>query len=189
MLSIMSEAEKQEGQKTVVSFITGLLIGGLLVWVFSSSPEEVVAPETEETTTEVSTGSEDTKTTEEVTNSNSQINKVDEVVVRQEVTGKGTLTVQNQKEGATVALGTVTTPTDAGWVVVRDYANSTAGNILGAARYNAAEGLMPTIVHLLRNTKKGSEYQVSFYGDNGDKVFDTKEDSVSSTVTDTFKAE
>jgi hypothetical protein len=34
----MSEAEKQEGQKTVVAFITGLLIGGLLVWVFSSSP-------------------------------------------------------------------------------------------------------------------------------------------------------
>ena len=27
--------EKQEGQKTIVSFIVGLLIGGLLVWAFS----------------------------------------------------------------------------------------------------------------------------------------------------------
>lgn len=189
MLSIMSEAEKQEGQKTVVSFITGLLIGGLLVWVFSSSPEQVVAPETEETTTEVSTEAEDKETTEEATITNTQVTKVEEVAVKQEVTDKGTLTVQNQKEGATVTLGTVSMPTDAGWIVVRDYANGTIGNILGAARYGVTEGLVPTTIHLLRNTKKGNEYQVSFYGDNGDKVFDTKEDSIVSTVTDTFKAE
>ena len=35
--------EKQEGQKTVVSFIVGLLIGGLLVWAFSGP--SVDAPE------------------------------------------------------------------------------------------------------------------------------------------------
>ena len=33
---------KQEGQKTIVSFIVGLLIGGLLVWAFSGP--EVSAP-------------------------------------------------------------------------------------------------------------------------------------------------
>ena len=40
----MSEAEKQESQKTVVAFITGLLIGGLLVWVFSATPEDKKLP-------------------------------------------------------------------------------------------------------------------------------------------------
>ena len=35
----MDESNKQEGQKTVVSFIAGLLIGGLLVWVFSDAPD------------------------------------------------------------------------------------------------------------------------------------------------------
>lgn len=30
-----------EGQKTVVGFVVGLLIGGLLVWAFSGPPVEV----------------------------------------------------------------------------------------------------------------------------------------------------
>ena len=35
----MSEQEKQESQKTIVAFAAGLLIGGLLVWVFAGSPK------------------------------------------------------------------------------------------------------------------------------------------------------
>ena len=36
----MSEQETQESSKTVVSFTVGLIVGGLLVWVFSGSPEQ-----------------------------------------------------------------------------------------------------------------------------------------------------
>lgn len=33
-----------EESKVVISFITGLLIGGLLIWVFSTEPEAVSEP-------------------------------------------------------------------------------------------------------------------------------------------------
>ena len=51
----MSE-EMQEGQKTIVSFIVGLLIGGLLVWAFSGPT--VNAP-TEENKDKVEEGTKD----------------------------------------------------------------------------------------------------------------------------------
>ena len=35
----MAEQLKEESQKTVVSFVVGLLIGGLLVWAFSGAPK------------------------------------------------------------------------------------------------------------------------------------------------------
>jgi hypothetical protein len=53
----MAEETQQEGQKTLVAFIVGLLIGGLLVWAFSgpsaNAPDTTVADE--ETNEEVST--------------------------------------------------------------------------------------------------------------------------------------
>ncbi len=36
----MTDVETQASQRTVIAFISGLLIGGLLVWVFSGNPED-----------------------------------------------------------------------------------------------------------------------------------------------------
>jgi hypothetical protein len=177
----MSEAEKQEGQKTVVSFITGLLIGGLLVWVFSSSPENTPKTDTEETGTEetasVDTGTEKSATITETTETSNV-----------PVTGTGSIKVADQNAGDSVALGMVSYPGENGWVVVRDYANGESGKILGAARYSVADGLAPIEVSLLRKTVKGSTYQVMFYTESGDKKFSTPDDVAVAEGATTFKA-
>lgn len=179
----MSEAEKQEGQKTVVAFITGLLIGGLLVWVFSSTPETQVADTDSETESslETSTVSGDESTV--VSGAGDVVSTVSNVVA-----GDAKLSVGSQKAGDTVTLSDVGYPAKEGWIVVRDYVNGVGGKILGAARYNLDDGLLPTSVSLLRNTVSGSTYQVQFYTENGDRAFDTKSDVVVSGGETTFTA-
>jgi hypothetical protein len=182
----MSEVEKQEGQKTVVAFITGLLIGGLLVWVFSSTPADQMAETTDdETTTEVTVDTESTDTNDAVvtTDKGTDTPKV------MAVAGNGSLDVADQAAGDSVALGEVKYPSEAGWIVVRDYTNGASGNVLGAARYNLEEGLTPSTVSLLRKTVSGSTYQVGFYNDNGDKAFSLKDDVLVTGGEDTFKTE
>jgi len=177
----MSDAEKQEGQKTVVAFITGLLIGGLLVWVFSSTPDSAPQTENEEVTTEESgTTDQNTEDTTDTTTENGS---------NVSTNGTGSLTVNNQAAGDTVTLGATTYPSTDGWIVVRDYTDNVLGKILGAARYSSEEGLTPTSVSLLRNTEKGKTYQVMFYTESGDKKFSTSNDTVVEGGSATFKAE
>ncbi len=174
----MSEVEKQESQKTVVAFITGLLIGGLLVWVFSSTPEDKMEQNSDTTDTEeIAVGDEKTIV----------VGKTDTTVTKEEV-GDGSIMVSDQKAGVTVALGLTKVPTKAGWIVVRDYMDGVPGNILGAARYSADEGLMPTTVELQRGTTVGSSYQVVFYTNAGDIGFKIGEDTPINGFATTFKA-
>ncbi len=185
----MSETEKQEGQKTVVAFIAGLLIGGLLVWVFSSAPEKEVVDTLKDNDTEATSTDDRTPVTTKTT--------ADKVVATPGATpnastataGDARLTVVNQKAGTSVALGNTTYPSNAGWIVVRDYVNGVAGKVLGAARFNTADGLTPTSVPLLRSTVAGSTYQVVYFSDNGDKKFLTATDKVVEGVSASFKAE
>jgi cytoskeletal protein RodZ len=177
----MPDAEKQEGQKTVVAFITGLLIGGLLVWVFSSTPDEVTPPENEEVTTEekanTSTNTQSASVSTATTNTNTSSD------------GKGSLSVDDQPAGKTVILGKTSYPDENGWIVVRDYANGAVGNILGAARYSTTEGLTPTKVTLLRSTVAGKTYTVMFHSENGDKKFSSADDKPMEAGSTTFEAE
>ncbi|MCR4286042.1 MAG: hypothetical protein NUW00_04075 [Candidatus Kaiserbacteria bacterium] len=175
----MSEAEKQESQKTVVAFITGLLIGGLLVWVFSSTPSENKVSEEKATDTEQVTANDEIKSSDVAV-------KLEEKVT--DIIGKGLLSVADQKAGAVVTLGKMEFPSKSGWVVVRDYMDGTPGNVLGAARYNSDEGLVPTTVELMRVTTPGSSYQVVFFSNNGDASFSLAEDTVITGTTATFKA-
>lgn len=192
----MAETEKQEGQKTVVAFIAGLLIGGLLVWVFSSSPETTPA-ETNMDTTDGETASEETSNTNtgaRSTNADSSTRATD---LKEDESGaasaniirEGALTVSDQPAGSVVVLNVTTFPTNAGWIVVRDYAGGVSGSILGAARYNETEGLVPQSVNLLRATESGSTYQVVYFSENGDRVFDLSDDFELEGVSATFTAE
>lgn len=162
----MSEVEKQEEQKTVVAFIAGLLIGGLLVWVFAS-PTETMAPDTESEGTEVAETTNTTGEGTETTNttgatSNSGTSKTETVTP-----GDARLTIETQAAGEVVALKAATYPTAEGWVVIRDYADGNVGGILGAARYSMEQGLLPTEVELLRATEAGKTYAAVYFTEDG----------------------
>lgn len=180
----MSEVEKQEGQKTVVAFITGLLIGGLLVWVFSSSPTQ--APTADE---QKNDDSAEVTTTGDKTTEKTDTTAATETTKKIEVSGEGMLKVVDQKAGNTVAIDSIAYPANAGWVVVRDFANDTVGNVLGAARFNTTDGLEAKNVPLMRDTIAGKSYAVFFFTEDGDKDFDMKKDTVIDGVRATFTAQ
>ena len=173
----MSEIEKQESQKTVVAFITGLLIGGLLVWVFSSTPEKKEEPEIERQAIE-----------EVVKKNDAQTAPADvEKVVEKTNVADASISVVDQKAGSQVNLGTLSLPVRSGWVVVRDLMDGTPGNVLGAARFSADEGLMPTSVNLIRETITGSSYQVVYFTNEGTTEFKLGEDKEIEGLSATFK--
>lgn len=178
----MAEQEKQEGQKTVVSFIAGLLIGGLLVWVFGGTPEEVEAPE-----------ANDEDTIEVVVETNTDTTNQEEVDEAEEATtlevGDGAISVVNQAAGKTVALEGATFPTEEGWVAVRSYPNGQLGSILGAARYSKEQGLVPSEVTLLAPTTAGRDYAVVFFSEDGDREFNLANDAQIGDVFGTFTAQ
>jgi len=171
--------DTNKNQKTVVAFVAGLLVGGLLVWMFSASSDNKKTAEEfnqDDVQGEVSDVDEDVSV-EKNTNA-SEKDAVKKVIAPAVVaTGSGSITVEDQAPGAVVTLGSVTFPVDAGWVVVHEVnTDGSLGNILGASRYGLKESLTPKTVELLRATTLGKTYHVVMYNDNGDKVFDKADD-------------
>lgn len=171
----------QEGQKTVVSFIVGLLIGGLLVWAFSGpqaeAPKENKADDQKEEVAEE-------KTTETETEA-----EVEEVAAAPELAvGEGKVTVAAHTAGVSVALASATYPVAEGWIGVRDYADGKLGNILGVSRFSQSQGLVPTEVVLQRPTVAGKEYAVVVFTENGDREFNLADDKQLDSVFTTFTA-
>lgn len=177
----MSEQEKQENQKTIVAFAAGLLIGGLLVWVFGGSPKtEEVKQDTENK--EVS--GEVEKTPEVATSAvkeNAEIKPVLE-------TGEGKIELKDQQAGNKVILDSAVFPSDEGWVGVRDYVNGQSAGLLGVARYSKEQGLIPEEVILQRSTQAGKTYSVVFYKESGDRVFSLAQDTQIEGTTAVFTA-
>lgn len=181
----MSEQEKQESQKTVVSFIAGLLIGGLLVWVFGGTPEEAVAPEASEEETQEMT-EEEVEVSVETEEAPAETEETPAVELE---IGDGAVSVADQAAGTNVVLEGATFPTEEGWVAVRSYPNGQLGSILGAARYSKEQGLIPDEVPLLAPTSAGRDYAVVFFSEDGDREFNLANDSQIGDVFGTFTAQ
>jgi hypothetical protein len=188
----------QERQKTVIAFVAGLLIGGLLVWVFTLSsgtkpsadmgatkaPTATEEAMPEDGGTDVSTGATGTIMNEDADDTTATPTSA------AQRTGDGALDVNDQPAGSAVVISDIDYPSVGGWIVVRDYQNGSAGSILGAARYDTAVGLTPTSVSLLRATQAGATYEVVFYSEDGDRAFSTASDTeMSGTATATFTAQ
>jgi len=187
------EQEKQESQKTLVAFVAGLLIGGLLVWVFGGAPEDTAnnTNVTDTDTSEVETTTNN-RNSESSNNTNVTGNDSDESSTParpQMQTGEGSVDVANQPAGMVVTLDSATFPSSEGWVGVRSYSNGQIGSILGAARYSEEQGLIPTQVELLAPTVAGRTYAVTFFSEDGDRKFNPAYDVQMDTDLTTFVAQ
>ena len=183
--------EKQEGQKTVVSFIVGLLIGGLLVWAFSGpsadAPEDKKESDKKEVTEDKKeVDKEKTTSTDEKIEVNS---KGGEEVKLSLPVGDGKVVVNSQAPSTRIKLDSATYPVKEGWIGVRDYQDGKLGGILGVVRFSEEQGLVPTEIILQRSTVAGKEYAVMVFEENGDRKFNSAEDKQLDTVFTTFKAE
>lgn len=199
------EQEKQDSQKTLVAFVAGLLIGGLLVWVFGGTPQgETNGNGTDSDTQTEETPSEDgddeaetdteTDTEDNNADTDSDNNGADTTnettSERPEMqTGEGSVEVSDQPAGTTVTLESATFPSAEGWIGVRSFPNGQLGSILGAARYSEEQGLIPTEVPLLVPTIEGRTYAVTFFTEDGDRVFDPAYDVQMDTEITTFEAQ
>lgn len=179
----MAEEKQQDGQKTIVAFVVGLLIGGMLVWAFSGPSSEAPSQ----------TDSDDEKEMVENTDTKTDNTTSDD----EEVTiplptlsvGDGNIVVNNQPAGTAVALQSATYPVGEGWVGVREFNNEQLGYILGVVRFSASQGLVPEEIVLQRSTTPGREYAIVVFTEDGDFDFNLAADAQIDTVFDTFTAE
>lgn len=197
----MSEQEKQESQKTIIAFVAGLLIGGLLVWVFTDSPSDSSPTDNammnteqtdrmsgdDETMEDSSDATADTSTDSEMNENDNGVN--DTEPVNELPTGDGEVSVSEQPAGARVMLDGASFPTDEGWIGVRDYVGGQLAGILGVARYSKEQGLVPDSIPLQRATEAGNTYAIVFFNDNGDREFRVADDSQIEGIFGTFTAQ
>ncbi|MCA9365815.1 hypothetical protein KC723_02885 [Candidatus Kaiserbacteria bacterium] len=182
----MSE-EKQESQKTVVAFIVGLLIGGLLVWVFSGAPAESPT-ENQDEDTKAEVLDKDTNASSEDINDVSDV-KTDEVAELPTLeVGDGSVRVADQASGFEVKLDGAVFPTEEGWIGVRGYNDGQLTSILGVMRYSQEQGLVPNSIELQAPTQAGRDYAIVFFTENGDREFSLADDVQIDKVFATFTA-
>lgn len=186
-----AEQEKQEGQKTVVSFIAGLLVGGLLVWVFSASePKEEASEQNNDTPASEVTNTNGEAAQNEAADAEAAAPSTPTLPV-----GEGSIEVADQAAGSVVTLGKLEFPATDGWVAVRDFDGTNVGGILGASRFSASQGLLPTNVELLRPTVQGKTYAVVFFTEDGSLTaagklfFDPANDQQYADILKTFVAQ
>lgn len=190
----MSEAEQnQDGQKTVVAFIVGLIIGGLLVWVFTSSPAESPATPNDDATEESSDSNSDNEGDESAnesseTNSNGNGGATEQPAPEMNV-GDASVSVSDQPAGLTVALDAVTFPADEGWIGVRSFSNGNLSGLLGVVLFSKERGLVPENIVLQSPTVTGREYAIVFYSESGDGEFSLADDVQMGDVFATFTAQ
>ena len=173
------EEEKRDGQKTVVAFISGLLIGGLLMWVFggAQSKKNGVDMVKKDDGQAMQQGADANATqptdTAAAVDANAGTPKV-EVATG----GAGSLVVADQKASMKVTLGDVKFPANGGWIAVQNIAGDKLGTTIGAARFDVKGGLIPKTIDLIGSTVAGKSYAVVFHGTDGDHMYASATDKV-----------
>lgn len=169
----MAEQLKEENQKTVVSFIVGLLIGGLLVWAFSGNGDE--KPKADDTDKDAPIATSTTATTSTSIKTTTDTKTTTPPAASLPV-GEGKVSVGEVASGNTVPLDSATFPTKEGWVGVREFTDGQLGGLLGVARYSEEQGLVPSQIILQRPTVAGKQYAIVFYSESGDRKFNLAND-------------
>lgn len=180
--------EKQDGQKTLVAFVVGLLIGGMLVWAFSGPSAAAPDTRTDSDDAVEETSTEDSKTSESA-DSDVMTADVMEAPKPTLTVGEGKVSVVNQAAGLVVNLDSATYPVSEGWIGVREYNNDKLGYILGVVRFSESQGLVPDEIVLQRATTPGNQYAIVIFTEDGDFDFSLAGDVQIDTIFDTFIAQ
>jgi len=177
--------EKQDGQKTIVAFVVGLLIGGMLVWAFSGPSASAPKDEDHSNDDEMSeeAAAEDTQ---EMMDENTEAEAVEAPTLQ---VGEGEVVVPDQDASMSVHLESATYPISEGWIGVREFNNDQLGFILGVVRFSESQGLVPSEIVLQRATTPGNRYAVVIYTEDGDFDFSLAGDVQIDTIFDTFTAQ
>lgn len=181
--------QNQEGQKTIVSFVVGLLIGGLIVWMFSGSPTEAPAPTDDSTATTTETTTNGSSDEDEAENGASDTPAEQPVPAQTMEIGEGSVSVSDQVASSRISLEAVTYPLTDGWIGVRDYMNGNLGGLLGVVRFSESEGLIPEEIILQRPTEAGKEYAVVFYTPSDSNQFNLANNTQVEGIFATFTAQ
>lgn len=176
--------EKQDGQKTIVAFVVGLLIGGMLVWAFSGPDMDSTHDMDNDSDVEMSEDSEEMNNDEDGEESDTTTEPAPTLQV-----GEGEVVVPDQAASRSIKLESATYPVSEGWIGVREYNNENLGFILGVVRFSESQGLIPSEIILQRPTIAGRTYAVVVYTEDGDFDFSLAGDVQIDTIFDTFKAE
>lgn len=169
------EDEKQQGQKTIIAFVSGLLIGGLLMWVFGAEPKKTVETETPND----DAANETQATIDGPAETDTSVTPAEISVSKPEVvSGVGSIGIANMKAGMKVSLGEIKYPVEAGWIAVQNVNGDALGTTLGAARFDTKAGLMPKEVTLITPTVAGKEYKVVFHSTDGNRTYASATDKV-----------
>ena len=169
------EQHNEDSQKTLVAFVVGLLIGGMLVWAFSGPSDK------KEATDEM-----ETETTETVDVSSEETNE--EGVAKLSV-GEGNIVVKDQAASKSIVMDTATYPVAEGWIGVREYTDDNLGYILGVNRFSESQGLIPENIELVRSTTPGKKYAIVIYTEDGDFDFNLAGDVQIDQIFSTFTAQ
>jgi len=185
--------EKQDGQKTLVAFVVGLLIGGMLVWAFSGPKADAPASgnnddsaQTAKGTDELSSETPDDKVTKDTATdkATTSATPAPELMV-----GEGEIVVPDQEVSLTVDIEKAIYPVSEGWIGVREYNDEKLGFILGVVRFSESQGLVPSQIILQRPTTAGRQYAVVIFTEDGDRDFSLAGDVQVDKIFDTFSAE
>lgn len=178
----MTDEQQQDGQKTLVAFVVGLLIGGMLVWAFSGpdadAPIELINEEKSEQEDKLQDSSQPIAAPE------TSAAQTPELQV-----GNGSVSVLDQEASMVVKLDKATYPVSEGWIGVREYNNDKLGFILGVVRFSESQSLVPSEIILQRSTSAGNRYAVVIFTEDGDFDFNLAGDVQIDTIFDTFVAQ
>jgi heme A synthase len=160
-----------------------IIIALLAIWIIASY---ATAPKSEAPTTSDTITDSSEATTIETPGTNT-ISAIESPLTGGSAgPNKGTLTnsapissailVSNQIAGGMVKIDNVALTFD-GWVVIHEDRNGAPGNVLGAQRFDMGT-YAGGQVELQRNTVAGGKYYAMLHVDNGNKLFDLKDDAV-----------
>jgi hypothetical protein len=172
------ENNNDESKKTLVAFVVGLLIGGMLVWAFSGPSDK----KTDEVNSDEKTAST-TMESEEMTL------EAEDAAPTLKVAEKGEIVIKDQPAASTVKIDSATYPVGEGWIGVRQYNDDKLGYILGVVRFSESQGLIPEDIILQTPTTAGKKYAVVVFKEDGDFDFNLSGDVQIEEIYTTFTAE